>query len=107
MQNAYFIPWSSQQNIYLISLMTTIFILREFLSITKDSFQESNFYRIKSLYLKRDYNGEILHIGELISGNNQLRLILEEPPENTYIYAPSRKHFYGVRLKQGSFFILF
>ncbi len=103
LQNAYFIPWSFATE-YLPNIVNDHnFYIKEFLSITKKQFPGIKFLSYQEPLFKAEYNGEILHIGELISGNNQLRLILEEPPENTYIYAPSRKHFYGVRLKQGSF----
>ena len=35
--------------------------------------------------------------------DKKYRLILQDPPENTLIYTPSRRHFYSVKLKQGSF----
>ncbi len=101
--NAHFVPWIFATEYLPNITKDNNYYLKEFLKITKEQFPEIKLLSYPEPLIKAEYNGKILHIGELISGLNQLRLILEEPPENTYIYAPSRRHFYGVKLKQGSF----
>lgn len=101
--NSYFIPWTFALE-YLQNIVNdNYFYLNKFLEIVEEQFPGIQFLTQPEPLIKAKYQNKILHIGELFSGSNHLRLVLQDPPENTYIYVPSRRHFYGVSLKQGSF----
>ncbi len=101
--NIHFVPWIMAPDILPNLAQDRNYYLREFLEIVKKEFPGIGLLSGPEPLIRAQYQNKILHIGELISGLNHIRLVLQDPPENTFIYAPSRRHFYGVKLNQGSF----
>ncbi len=75
------------------------YYLNEFLKIIQRELLGIRLLNNTQPLLRVQYGNQVLHLGELISGSNHLRFILQEPPENTIIYSPSRVHFYKIKLK--------
>lgn len=102
--DAYFIPWIFAPTHLPNLAKDPHYYLKEFLTLAKHQFPGIKFLNsTPEPFIKAEHQGRLLHLSELFSGSNLLRLNLQEPPENTYIYAPSRRHFQGVKLRKGSF----
>lgn len=97
--NAHFIPWIFALD-YLPNLAKNKdYYLNEFIKIIQKELPGIRLLSNTQPLLRAQYKNQVLHLGELISGSNHLRQILDEPPENTIIYAPTRVHFYSIKFK--------
>ena len=100
---AHFIPWNMAEHFLPNIARDPYHYLREFLEIVEKQFPGIKHLSTPEPLIKANYQDRILHIGELFSGLNHIRLVLQEPPENTYIYTPNRQCFYGISLKKDNF----
>lgn len=108
LHKSYFIPWNFALEYLPNIAKDPDCYLDEFLGQIKKQFPGVRFLTKAQPLIRAQYKNQILHIGELISGSNHLRLILHKPPENTIIYSPSRVHFYGIKLRnEGDSFIFY
>lgn len=101
--NVYFIPWLLAPEVLPNLAQDRNYYLNKIIKIAQETFPGIRLLSSPTPLIRAQYRDTILHIGELMSGLNSVRLILKDPPENTFIYAPSRRQFYGVNLTQGSF----
>ena len=99
LSNSYFIPWNLALEYLPNIAKDKNCYLNEFLTIIQKELPEIRLLSNIQPLLRAQYKNKVLHLGELVSGSNHLRLILHQPPENTIIYAPSRVHFYGIKLR--------
>ncbi|HHX24280.1 MAG TPA: hypothetical protein GX723_09805 [Thermoanaerobacterales bacterium] len=97
--NANYIQWATALEYLPNIAKDKNYYLDEFLRLIKRQLPGIRPLTEPNPLIRAQYKNQILHIGEFITGSNNLRHILDEPPENTIIYATSRNHFHGLKLK--------